>query len=71
MTVTLRGTKAQIEAITEEDLSISVDLSAAELGTDTYKALINTGKYGSVGAVGSYSVYVEVTESARAILEDK
>ena len=71
VTVTLRGTKAQIEAITEEDLSISVDLSAAELGTDTYKALINTGKYGSVGAVGSYSVYVEVTESARAILEDK
>ena len=71
VTVTLRGTKAQIEAITEEDLSISVDLSAAELGTDTYKALINTGKYGSVGAVGSYSVYVEVTASARAILEDK
>lgn len=71
VSVTLRGTKAQIEAIEDEDLSISVDLSSAELGTDTYKALVNTGKYGSVGAVGAYSVDAKVTEAARAILEEK
>lgn len=67
VTVTLRGLAAQIESIEAEELSITVDLSDAELGADTYKALVNTGKYGGVGAVGSYSVVAYVTEAARTL----
>ena len=63
LSVTIRGTAAQVRALNADDLSIVVDMSTAELGTDTYKATVDTGKYMSVGAIGVNSLYVsaEVT----------
>lgn len=65
MEVNIRGPKVQIEALTAEDLSVYVDFSAAELGTDSYKALlyVDSGTFSSVGAVGPYYVYAKVTEA--------
>jgi YbbR domain-containing protein len=61
--VTIRGTVWQIGQLTEEDLTVRVDLSAAELGTDTYKALVymDSAKYGNCGALGNYKVDAEIT----------
>lgn len=63
--VTIRGTVWQIGQLTEEDLTVRVDLSTAELGTDTYKALVymDSGKYGNCGALGNYKVDAEITEA--------
>lgn len=63
LTVTLRGSAAQIAQLTEEDITIRVDMSGAQIGTDTYKALVylNSDRFSTVGAVGSYSVSVEVS----------
>jgi hypothetical protein len=65
LTVTVRGPKAQIEQMTEEDLGIIVDFSQAELGTDTYKALVyvDATQFGAVGAVGSYLVDAKLTQA--------
>ncbi len=61
--VTVRGSAAQIARLTEEDVTIRVDMSGAQVGTDTYKALVylDSDKFSTVGAVGSYSVSVEVS----------
>lgn len=65
LAVTVRGTRSQVAALTAENLSIIVDFSEAQLGTDTYKALviIDFGEFSNVGAVGSYSVDARVTEA--------
>jgi YbbR domain-containing protein len=61
LTVTIRGAAAQVRALNADDLSVVVDMSEAELGTDSYKAIVDTGRFISIGAVGSYSVDVRVT----------
>jgi YbbR domain-containing protein len=61
LTVTIRGAAAQVRALNADDLSVVVDMSDAELGTDSYKASVDTGRFISIGAVGSYSVDVRVT----------
>ena len=61
LTVTIRGTAAQVRALNADDLSVIVDMSGAELGTDSYRATVDTGRFISIGAVGSYSVDVRVT----------
>ena len=60
--VTIRGPKAQVEAMSPENLTVQVDFSEAVPGQDTYKALVyvDAGTFGDVGAVGSYSVYANV-----------
>ncbi len=63
LTVELRGPAAQIEAVTEEDLVVTVDLSNAQPGTDTYKATvtITNSNLVDLGTVGSYTVSVTVS----------
>ena len=65
LTVTVRGPKAQIELMTEEDLGIIVDFSQAELGVNRYKALVyvDSVNFNAVGAVGSYLVDAKLTEA--------
>ena len=65
LTVTVRGPKSQIDQLTEEDLGVIVDFSQAELGTDTYKALIHVDaiRFNAVGAIGSYLVDAKLTET--------
>lgn len=65
--VTVRGTKEQIDAITEEHIQIQVDLTGGELGEGLYKAVVSVDtKYGSVGVVGSYSISVRLTNAGAA-----
>lgn len=63
MTVVVRGPKAQVEALTSENLRVLVDFTGAQLGMDTYKAMIqvDSGTFKDVGAVGIYTVYARVT----------
>lgn len=65
MPVTLRGPQDLIDSITEENVSLLISLAGGEVGGDLYDAqvMIDT-KYekGGIGAVGSYSVFVTLTE---------
>ncbi len=61
LTVRVRGPEAEISALTEKDLTAVVDLSAAEAGTATYKAVIRINeKYPNVGAMKTSSVSATV-----------
>lgn len=58
-TVTVRGPKAQIDAIAEEHLSVRVDLTNVELGENMYAAQVYVdGAFPGVGVLGSYNVLV-------------
>lgn len=69
LTVTIRGNADQILNVTAEDLSVIVDLANAELGTDTYKALVyvDSRVFPDVGAVDTYKVDVKVTAADEAV----
>lgn len=58
--VLLRGTAAELENITAEDIFIVVDFSNAETGTQTYEATILVDGGGTAGAVGTYLVTANV-----------
>ena len=61
LTVRVRGPEAEISQLTEEDISAVVDLSAAEAGTATYKAVIQiSDKFPNVGAMKTSSVSATV-----------
>jgi len=61
LTVRVRGPEAEISALTEKDLSAEVDLSAAEIGTATYKAVIRiSDAFPNVGAMKTSSVSATV-----------
>lgn len=61
--VTVRGPETLIEDITESNITILIDLSEAQLGENrvTAKVMFDTA-YGEVGAIGSYSVNVTLTD---------
>lgn len=62
--VKVRGPVAMINAMSEEDITITVDFTDAQLGTATMKPTITiSSKYDDVGAVGSYSVSATVQEA--------
>lgn len=64
LTVKVRGATADINKLTPEDISITVDLANAEAGTATYKAIIVfPEEYQNVGALGVYTVSVTVQET--------
>ena len=65
VSVTVRGSKEQMEAIESGNVSLIIDLSGAELGEDLYRAqvLFDTSFEG-VGAIGTYTVLVTLTEKA-------
>ena len=59
LTVTIRGPKAKINAITEADISAIVDLSGAQAGSTSYTAtIVMSTEFSGVGAMGTYSVTV-------------
>ena len=61
LTVRVRGPEAEISRMTEDDLSAVVDLSAAEAGTATYKAVIKiSDEFPNVGAMKTSSVSATV-----------
>jgi len=57
--LTLRGPKAIIETITEENITVTVDFSQEQVGTASVKAVITVNVDG-VGAVGTYNVTATV-----------
>ena len=66
MEVIVRGPdKVEVDAMSAEYLTVHVDFANAELGQNTYKAMVyvDSGTFGDVGAVGSYSVLARVTEA--------
>ena len=64
MEINLRGPKGLIEDITEEQVTVKVDLSEAQTGTDKYVVTIEFGSgFAGVGALNSYTVMVTLTEA--------
>lgn len=61
LTVRVRGPEEEINRLTEADISAVVDLSAAETGTATYKAVIQISEaFPNVGAMKTSSVSATV-----------
>lgn len=62
--INLRGPKSLIKDITEEQVTVKVDLSEAQIGTDKYTVLVEIGSgFAGVGALNSYTVMVTLTEA--------
>jgi len=65
--VKFRGPASLIEALVAESVTVTVDLEGAEIGTDKYTAKINVGSaFGGVGALGTYTVMVTLTDAEAA-----
>lgn len=63
LTLKVRGPAEQINQLTAEDITATVDFSAAEIGTSTYKATITFGEeFPDVGALKTSSVSATVQE---------
>jgi len=61
--VKLRGPASQMDAITPEDIAVTVDLTDAQAGTDKHAVQIIVGSdFNGVGALNSYTVMVTLTE---------
>jgi len=61
--VIVRGPTAEVVDLTEENISVVVDLTDAEADTSTFKATVVFSEgFPSVGALGTYSVSVIVSE---------
>lgn len=61
--IIVRGPTGEIVNLTEEDISVTVDLTGAEADTSTFKAqVVFREEFPSVGALGTYSVSVIVSE---------
>ena len=63
MNVKVRGPQELVTTVTEQDLYVQVDFANAEVGTNTYKAMILVGPRlaNQVGVIGSYEITAEVT----------
>ena len=67
LTVNIRGPEEQIMKLTEENVTIIVDLSGAEVGTTaSYPTQIIVDIDGC-GAVGSYPIYAKVVEAVEVL----
>lgn len=65
LSVTVRGPQELVEKMTEEDITIMVDFSQAQLGTFTVKAnVVMDMAYAKVGAIGNYQVSATLREPA-------
>ena len=61
--IIVRGPTADVVNLTEDSISVAVDLTGAEADTSTFKANVLFGEgFDSVGAMGTYSVSVIVSE---------
>lgn len=64
LTLKVRGPMEEINRLTAEDITATVDFSAAEIGTSTYKAAITFGEdFPNVGALKTSSVSATVQEA--------
>lgn len=64
LTVKVRGPAEEIDSLTEDDITAVVDFSNAEVGTETYKAVINiSAEFPNVGAMKASSVSATVQAS--------
>ena len=62
LTVRVRGPEEELSQLTEQDISAVVDLSAAEVGTATYKAtIVIHERFTGIGAMKTSSVSATVT----------
>ena len=62
--IKLRGLASMLEGITAEDVTLTVDLAQAQVGTDKYAVQITlSDKYAGVGALGTYTVMVTLVEA--------
>lgn len=62
--VTVRGPKEIVGNMKETDITVTVDLTGAQLGSATMKAeIMIADAYSSVGAMGTYSVSATLTEA--------
>ena len=69
LTVTVRGPKEQVDAITPADITAQVNLSAVT-GAEMIEPVITiSNKFPNVGSVGRYSVSVMVAPAAPAAEE--
>ena len=68
LTVTMRGPSALIARMTAQDLLVTADLSGKQSGTVMVNASVDTAgtSYDSVGALGTFSVSVILTDPAEA-----
>jgi hypothetical protein len=61
--ITVRGPKAQIDVITEDHVTIRVDLTNAQPGEDMFVAQVYVdGAFPGVGALGTYQISVRVSQ---------
>lgn len=62
--VTVRGLKSQIDAITEEHVTIRVDLTDAPMGENMYLAQVYVdGAFPGVGVLGSYNILIRLSNA--------
>lgn len=62
--IKLRGTAVMIDTITADDITVTVDLSQAQPGTDKYVVKITvSSEFTGVGALNSYTVLVTISDS--------
>lgn len=63
----LRGPASVLEGVSAEDVTVTVDLSQAQAGTDKYTVQVTLSeKYSGAGALGSYTVMVTLTQAEDA-----
>ena len=67
LSVTLRGNKADIEKLSASDITVTVDFTGAEEGTQRWDAQITVAGDGDVGAVGTYTVLAVVAPKDKAV----
>ncbi|MBQ8797419.1 MAG: hypothetical protein IJZ56_04405 [Oscillospiraceae bacterium] len=60
--IQIRGPKAKIDGLNEENITVTVDFAAAEEGTVKLKVTVNCGDP-EIGAVGSYTVSATVRKT--------
>lgn len=64
LTVTVRGPRELVEAMTEKDITVNVNFAGEQPGTFTASANVTMSvAYSGVGAVGTYSVSATMRES--------
>ncbi len=62
--LTLRGSATALEAVTAENITVTVDLSQAQAGTDRYTVQVTLpAEVSGIGALGAYTVTVTLTQT--------
>lgn len=64
ITVVIRGRTADVSKLTAQDITVTVDFTEAVAGTSTYRVTITFSEgFTELGALGSYSISVTLTEA--------